>query len=183
MPANNTRTWILGGVALSLVAVVALHYGLGNEGASARSDEAVRARIETLRRVVAGKSALTAQYAELGTSFAERFAEVASYQTKGKVRPEAIVSTIRGQLAAISSLQNLTVTQLAQTPSGDGIGRLIVNVAFAAPNDRQALEAIHLFARPETGFAWQTLSVTADRKERRVTVTGKVAALMVDPVE
>jgi len=55
--------------------------------------------------------------------------------------------------------------------------------SIATASDRQAADAILLFARPETGIAWQTLSVAADRKERRVTVTGRLVALEVDAVE
>ena len=174
---------MLGGFALSLLAVVALRYEAGSDGAATRTDEAVRARMETLNRVVAGHAAIGSQYAEIGAAFAERFAEVPIYQTKGKARVDAVVAFVRTRLEAAGKFQNLTVSTGATTPAGDGIARAVVNVAFTAVNDREAAEAIRQFTQPATGIAWQSLTVTADRKEHRIGVTGKLAALMVDAVE
>jgi hypothetical protein len=182
LATNSSRIWLLAGIAVSLLGVVGLRYFPG-DGAAARNDEAVRARMETLRRVVAGGAAVTAEYAEVGTAFAERFADVKSYQTHGKVRHDAIIAIIRGEIESVGQFQNLAITPVTDSPSGDGIIRSTINVSFVSADDRKALEAIRRFGRPETGIAWQSLSVAADRKERHVTVTGKLIALAVDAVE
>lgn len=183
LAANTTRTWVLAGTALALMAIVGLRYLPDSGVAAGRSDEAVRSRIDTLRRVVAGGPAVTAEYADVGTAFAERFADVKSYQTHGKVHRDAIIALIRSQIESAGQFQNLTITPVTDSPSGEGIVRSTVSVSFVSADDRRAVEAVRLFARPETGIVWQSLSIAADRKERHVTVTGKLVALAVDAVE
>lgn len=180
--AASSRTWALGAIALALAATVALRYG-GDAGGNARSDEAVRARIETLRRVVASRAAISAQYADVAAAFAERFAEVVTYRTKGKTRPENVVALVRGKLDALGPFQSLSIAPGTLQPTGDGMARLTVNASFTTTSDRQAVAALRLFARPETGLAWQSVTVTADRRDKHVTVSGKLLALLVDPVE
>jgi len=179
----STRTWALGAVALALIVAVGLRYGPESGGVGARSDEAVQSRIDTLRRVIAARSAVTSRYADTAAVFAERFATVATYETRNKYRADAVAGLIRSRLQALGPLQNLTVKLGVESPAGEGIRRATFNVSFTAVTDKQAIDALRMFAQAQSGLVWQTLALTADRKEHRVTVVGKLAALAVDPVE
>jgi hypothetical protein len=153
------------------------------EVTGARSDDAVHARIDMLRRVVAGRTALSSQYADLAGTFALRFADVPTYQTRTRPDAKSVAAMVRDRLNALGPALSLSVVPGTEETAGGGIGRLPIDVSMTTGSDRAAIEALKLFSRPETGLAWQTVSVAADRQEHRVTVTGKVIALVVGPVE
>ena len=168
---------------MSLFAAVAIRYGVVDGNSATRHEEAARTRLESLRRVVAARREIAQAYDQVSAAFARRVAAMKTYQTKDKIRGEQVAALVKDQLDHLGALQNLAVAPVTDSPSGDGMVRSTVSVTFVSANDEAAGAAIDLFARPETGLAWQSLSVAADRQAHRVSVTGKVVALAVDAIE
>jgi len=174
----------LGIIALILLALFAIQQFGGMPGSGTpHSAEAAQARIEKLERLVATRQAVAELYGDVAGTFVQRFALVEPYIPDQKPSPAGIERLIRHRLEELGPLLNLTVAAGSRQTVGEGLSEFLADIAFTARNDAQALDAAAMFSRPETGLAWDSLVVTADRHERKVTFTGKLAVLAVEPVE
>jgi hypothetical protein len=187
MTAAPPRIVILAAVALALLGLLVLRDRAGTDRPP-RTTEAMVNRINALRRIVDGRDEVAARYNALAAELGERFAGLDTYDPSATPDARAIEQLIRRRLGDPASMVDLSIVPTGgDNPNGgtavDAISHLTFDISFATLNDHQALTAISAFARPESGMVWESLKLAADQRERKVTVAGKLAVLVIGPVE
>ncbi len=187
MKAAPPRIVILAVVALALLGLLILRNEAGTDHAD-RTTEAMVGRIDALRRIVDGRDQMAARYNEIAAILGERFSSLETYDPSATPDARTVEQLIRRRLGDPASMVDLTIVPTGGENANrgkplDAISHLTFDVSFATLNDRQALTAISAFARPESGMVWESLNVSADQRERKVTVAGKLAVLVIGPVE
>jgi hypothetical protein len=102
-------------------------------------------------------------------------------KAKGETNRAFIDRIVKRKLGDLPGDLALTIGQEQQL--ADGVARVPVEISFTARSDRQATQALIALGLPETGFAWDEVSLLSDARARRVTLTGHLSALVMEPVE
>lgn len=182
--SERKRVGLLLAIAMILAAVLAAKYLPSPSRLSGQQNkEAVQAKIQSLRRLVSSRDDIAGTYADLSADFGVRFAGVDTYVTSGHMGPSEIEQLIRKRIAELGPLQSLSILPGSAESLGDGIERLTFNVSFSTNDEHLAMAAAALFAQPQTGLAWDSLVMTAEPRSRKLAITGRVLALLVEPVE
>ena len=178
----SSRTVVLAMVALGLLAIVILRQAPISLP-EFQSTESVLARIDYLRRLSASREQIGRVYGDVVAGYAMRMAALDTLMPHGGDPKTFLEQLIRKELAAVepSGAASLVLGQPAAV--ADKVTRIPFDVSFTSGDSAGTLAAIEKFGQAERGMVWETLVVTADPAKKTVTVSGRVAALVVEAAE
>jgi hypothetical protein len=176
------RSMILALLALVLMGAVVWRWRQAPE-TPARSAVDIGARVANLRRVAAAEDAINTTYAEQGYAYAQAMVALATMKRKGEPDRAFVERLLRARFDGTIAPDELTLQTGEAQPLGDGVTRVPVDLTFTAHSDRQALDTLVALGLPETGFAWDEFSMLSDPHARKITVSGRLNALVVEAVE
>lgn len=183
---GRSRTMVLGGVAIALVvALGARHWGDMLPAASwpeLQSEAQITARIESFKRLVAARDAIDAAYFEAVGGYAEAMATAITFMPKGGEARTFAEKLVRETIMAQGPVRNLVVTLGEASRKSDGVTEIPLSIAFVS-GSQTALAVIGALGQPERGMLWDELSVGTDAKSQTVSVSGRVAALVLEAAE
>jgi hypothetical protein len=197
LPKLNTRTLVLGVLALSLVGVTAYDYtvGIGRRADSSAVEEAApvrhdapRSRVSELVRetaelkhFLAHAPEVRARYQAIAVPYAEAVATFGTLYAPGE-SPQAVArKRLSGLLPAPVDVSGLLVSEV--NPSDRGAVWLTATLSFGS-NDSAAFEtAVLKLGDPANGTLWKELSIASDVEARTLRASGKLLLLMVEQSE
>ena len=182
----RTRYLLLSLVALGLFAALLWRREFsGDERAAPAAAGAARpdlaAQIVTLRRLAATEEPINKAYAEQGFAYAQAMVTMETLKAKDETNRAFIDRVIKRKLGDLPGDLALTVGEAQKL--AEGVARVPVEISFTARSDRQATAALIALGLPETGFSWDEFSLLSDPRARKVTLTGRLSALVMEPVE
>jgi hypothetical protein len=181
------RVYLLGVAAAILAAALAVNEGIEwrpSQPAQRRlgADQMLK-RIEVLQRFERARTDIDKAYVEVAVAYAERMAGLATFLTTKIDDKTFLESIIRDRLAAAGPYEELRMTFGVPQVFEQGVRRHLVDLSFSTLSDRQALYALATLGIPEQGMAWDSFAVAADRQQKRITITGRLTALLIEPAE
>ena len=143
----------------------------------------VEERLRGLQRAVQTRQDIERVYREVAGGYASRVAELDTLMLESGDPRRAALAVLNRRLRAIRHLQVRQATAEEPRPQGDGISLVSVALSLEAPTHEAAMQAVLDIAHPGRGYAWEELDVEADAEEKRVSISGKVLAVMVEAAE
>ena len=143
----------------------------------------VEERLRGLQRAVQTRQDIERVYREVAGGYASRVAELDTLMLESGDPRRAALAVLNRRLRAIRHLQVRQATAEEPRPQGDGISLVSVALSLEAPTHEAAMQAVLDIAHAGRGYVWEELDVEADAEEKRVGISGKVLAVMVEAAE
>lgn len=182
---GRSRTIILGGVAIALLAALVVRQSGGSFALpmpDLQSEQQLRARIDSFRRVVSARNAIDKAYFDAVGGYAEAMAGALTFMPKGGEPKSFADKVVRDTISTQGAVRNLVVSLGEATVRSEGITEVPVSVSFVS-GSQTALATVSILGMPEKGLLWEELTVAADAKAQTVSVTGRLSALVIEAAE
>lgn len=171
-------------VALVLAVLVYLDYS-GDESdspATAAADAGTMEKVQKLARIVNSERAINDAYGQMALPYAQRIALMDTF-TVEKGEPGAQLENVIRQLA---EQYEATVEQLSiGTPQllSDGVFWLQADVEISSLSSNGIWSIFLTLAEHQRGFTWKSFKLRALTDEKKVLLSGQLAAVLVQAAE
>jgi len=180
----RSRYLVLSLVALGLLAALVWRREFTGDRPSApaaRTAPDIAAQIVSLRRLEAAEDAINKTYAEQGFAYAQAMVSMETLKDKGETNRAFLDRVVKRKLGDLPG--DLALSYGQEQKLAEGVVRVPVEISFTARSDRQATQTLIALGLPETGFSWDEFSLLSDPRARKVTLTGRLSAIVMEPVE
>jgi hypothetical protein len=180
--STRRRYIALGALALIIAAVLIWRREYGGDARPAAANIAVQ--IEALRRLAAAEDKINETYAEQGYAYAQAMVEMLTLKPKGEAPRAFVDRVVRSRFGGAANLPaDFSLTTGTPQVLSEGMVRVPADLSFTARSDRQVLDILAALGLPQMGFSWDEVTLLADNRARKVTVSGRISAFVVEPVE
>lgn len=185
------RTLVLGAVAVVLVAVLLARetgmVSLGDGDTGSPSPASQRAdlveRIADLSRFANAAEGIRETYQEHAFDYARDMSRVRTLMLDRSRDPTTVAADAVREVVRAGPVVDPAVEAGTAQDRGGGVHQVLVSVDFTTPSDRHADRVIRQLGDPATGSVWAEVSLVADPKAKRVTVSGQLRTLVIESAE